>query len=178
MKTVDIEKINRDNFKSIMKALSMPGNVHTIQSLFDSNLLAIANTLLYSQVSFTYEGNEEFELVSAITNAKETAVEEADYIFCDEINEYMFNKGKVGTTKEPEFSSTFIFKCENFQGLKVRLTGPGIDRHKDITLPVDHSFVTFFNEKNAYYPMGSEVLFLNESAEVLALSRTTQMEVL
>ena len=178
MDTVDIEKLNRDNFRSLQNTLSMPGTIEKVTPLFNSNLLALANTLLYSQVSFHYEGEEEFELIEAITNAKKDTPENADYIFCDELNEYLFNKGKTGSSKDPEFSATYIFKCESFNGLKVRLSGPGIDGAKEVELPIDKSFVEFFNEKNSYYPLGNEVFFLNKDGELTAISRTTKVEVL
>jgi len=176
--TVDIEKLNRDNFKSMMNVLSMPGTIEKVEPLFDSNLLAIANTLLYSEVSFLYNGDEEFSLIEAITNAKKEDEENADYVFCDELNEYVFNKGKIGTSKDPEFSSTYVFKCNDFKGLDVRLSGPGIDGSIDSTLPVDKSFVQFFNEKNSYYPLGNEVFFLSDSGDITAISRTTKIEVI
>jgi len=178
MDTVDIEKLNRDNFRALQNTLSMPGSVTKVTPLFNSYLLAIANTLLYSQVSFYYESKEEFELIEAITNAKNNEASEADYIFCDELNEYLFNKGKKGSSKDPEFSATYIFKCKDFSGLNVKLSGPGIDGSKQTTLPIDSSFVDSFNEKNSYYPLGNEVFFLNETGELTALSRTTKVEVL
>ncbi|WP_072680671.1 phosphonate C-P lyase system protein PhnH [Arcobacter sp. LA11] len=178
MKSVDIEKLNRDNFKSIINSLSMPGSVNKIKSLYDSHLLAVANTLLYSEVSFFYDGNEDINLIKAITNAKEESVETSDYIFCDEINEYSLSKSKIGTAQDPEFSSTLIFKCKNFEGLNLRLSGPGINEYKDVSLPIDNAFVDFFNEKNSSYPLGNEVFFLNKKGEVIALSRTTKVEVI
>ena len=178
MNTVDIEKLNRENFKSIMNALSMPGNIEKIKSLFESNLLAIANCLLYSEESYFYEGSEEFDLIDAITNASKTKECEADYIFCDEINEYLLTKAKIGTSKDPEFSGTLIFKCKDFNGLKVKLSGPGINKEKIVNLPIDKSFIEFFNEKNSYFPLGNEVFFLDEKAQIIALSRTTKVEVI
>lgn len=178
MKTIDIEKLNRENFKSIMNALSMPGNIEKIKPLFESNFLAIANCLLYSEVSYFYEGIEEFDLINAITNASKTKECEADYIFCDEINEFLLTKAKFGTSKDPEFSGTLIFKCKDFNGLKVKLSGPGINKEKIINLPIDKSFVEFFNEKNSHFPLGNEVFFLNENAQIVALSRTTKVEVI
>jgi alpha-D-ribose 1-methylphosphonate 5-triphosphate synthase subunit PhnH len=178
MKSVDIEKLNRDNFKSIMNSLSMPGNIYKIKPLYDSPLLAMANTLLYSEVSFFYDGNEDINLIKAITNAKDDDVESSDYIFCDEINEYFLNKAKIGTAHDPEFSSTLIFKCEDFEGLNLRLRGPGINKYKNISLPVDKAFIDFFNEKNSSYPLGNEIFFLNKKGEITALSRTTKVEVL
>lgn len=178
MKTVDIEKINRENFKSMMNALSMPGNTHKIKPLFKSNFLAMANALLYSEVGYFYKGKEDLALIQAITNAKIEEEQTADYIFCDEVSEFLFNKAKVGSSKDPEFSGTLIFKCKNFKGLDVRLSGPGINISKDLSLPIDQSFVDFFNEKNGFFPLGNEVFFLNEKGSVIALSRTTNLEVL
>lgn len=178
MNTVDIEKLNRDNFKSMVNALSMPGNIEKVNPLFDSNMLAMANTLLYSEVSFFYDGKEEFSLIEAITNAKNEKAENADYIFCDELNEFLFNKGKVGTPKDPEFSSTYVYRCQDFNGLNVRLSGPGIDGYKDTVLPIDKSFVESFNEKNSYYPLGNEIFFLSEAGDITAISRTTKVEVI
>ena len=86
-----------------MNALSMPGNIEKIKPLFESNLLGIANCLLYSELSYFYKGTEEFDLIDAITNAKRTDECEADYIFCDELNEFLFNKAKIGTSKDPEY---------------------------------------------------------------------------
>ncbi len=178
MNTVDIEKLNRNNFRSMINVLSMPGSIEKVEPLFASNLLAIANTLLYSEVSFFYNGKEEFSLIEAITNAKKENEENADYVFCDELNEYTFNKGKIGTSIDPDFSSTYIFKCKKFEGLNVRLSGPGIDGFINSTLPIDKSFVKFFNEKNSYYPLGNEVFFLNDDGDITAISRTTKIEVI
>lgn len=178
MEAVDIEKLNRVNFRAMMNSLSMPGKIEKIEPLFDSSFLAISNTLLYSEVSFFYEGEEEFELIKAITNPKSEEIINADYIFYDELNEFAFNKGKIGTSKDPELSSTFIFKCKNFDGINVRLSGPGINGSKEMNLPIDDSFANSFNEKNSYYPLGNEVFFLNEKDEIIAISRTTKLEVL
>lgn len=178
MKTIDIERLNRDNFRAMMNALSMPGSVEKVEPLFESHLLAVANTLLYSEVSFHYDGKEEFELIEAITNSKQTQAEEADYVFSDQINDFLFNKGKVGTPKDPEYSTTFVFKCKDFKGQKVRLSGPGINEKIELTLPVDKSFIEFFNEKNSYYPLGNEVFFLNQNSEIIGITRTTKVEII
>ena len=178
MQAVDIEKLNRDNFRAMMNALSMPGSVEKVSSLFNSDLLALANTLLYSEVSYFYEGSEEFELIDAITNAKKSDLKQADYIFCDNLDEFALNQAKVGTSKDPEFSATLIYKCKSFEGKRVRLSGPGVNESIEVELPIDESFVKFFEEKNVYYPLGNEVFFLNENSQITAISRTTKVEVL
>lgn len=178
MEKIDMERLNRENFRSMMNALSRPGSVEKIEPLFDSNLLAIANTLLYAEVSYFYRGSEDFELINAVTNAKDSNESEADYLFCDSIDEKLLDVGKIGTMKDPEFSSTYIFKCSDFSGVNVKLSGPGIDGSYEIKLPVTKEFIKKFNEKNSDFPMGNEVFFINDNSEILGLSRTTKMEIL
>ncbi len=178
MKNLDIEKLNRDNFRAMMDVLSMPGTLQNIKPLFNSNLLALANTLLYSQVTFFYDGKEKFDLIQAINNCENKSLEEADYIFFDETNDYALNKAKIGIPKDPELSGTLIFKCKNFRQIEVRLSGPGINGSKKVFLPITRAFVNFFNEKNSSYPLGNEVFFLSDKGEIIALSRTTKLEIL
>lgn len=177
MDNVDIEYLNRHNFKVLMDVLSMPGTIGKIEPLFNSYMLAIANVLLYSQVSFYYDGNEEFDLIEAITNASNVSSKDADYIFCDELNLDALQNAKIGTSKDPEFSGTLIYKCEDFKGLKIKLQGPGIDREKNVEFPIDSKFIEVFKEKNSLYPLGNELFFLNKNGEVMALARTTLVEV-
>lgn len=178
MKNIDIEKLNRDNFKALMNALSLPGTINKIEPLFESALLAIANTLLYSQTSFYYKGLEEFTLIEAITNSKSEDKSNCDYLFADNICKNLLENSKIGTIKDPEFSTTHIFKCKNFKGLNVRLSGPGVEGAKEISLPVDMEFLEILKKKNSLFPLGNEIFFLSEELEVLALSRTTKIEVL
>ncbi|QDF28889.1 phosphonate C-P lyase system protein PhnH [Halarcobacter anaerophilus] len=177
MDTIDLERLNRENFRVMMNVLSKPGTIEKITPVFDSSFLALANTLLYAEVSHFYRGIEEFELIKAITNSKEDDENSADYVFCDEINRELFSKGKIGTSKDPEFSSTYIFKCKNFNKTQVRLRGPGIDEIKETTLPVNKDFIELFNEKNATFPLGNEIFFIDEDSRLIALSRTTKVEV-
>lgn len=178
MKTLDIERTNRNNFKALMNALSMPGSIHKIESLFSSNLLAIANTLLYSELGYFYEGKEDMSLIEAITSSHQKTKEEAEYIFCDYLDENLFESVKKGTAKDPEFSGTLIFKCENFKkGSLVELSGPGIDVVKHLSIPLSKSFIKKFNEKNSFFPMGNEIILINEEGSVMALSRTTKIKV-
>lgn len=173
MKKIDIEQINRNNFKSLMNALSKPAHVQKIEPLFDSFLVAISSVLLYSQVSFYYSGKEDIEFIKTMCNAKSTNSFEADYIFADSVDNALLKEAKVGTLKEPEFSSTLIFTCKDFSDFKVLLSGPGIDKQKEAYLPIDEHFIQIFEEKNSLFPLGNDIFFLNKSGEIVALSRTT-----
>lgn len=178
MKSIDLEKLNRQNFRTMMDALSMPGSIKKIVSLYESSLLATASVLLYSEVSFFYAGEADMNLIEAITNAKTQTDENADYLFSDSIDSLLLQSAKLGDHVNPDFSSTLLFTCKDFNRTKVRLSGPGIDGVKESYLPCDKDFIDIFNAKNSDYPLGVEVYFMNYKNEIIALSRTTKIEVL
>jgi alpha-D-ribose 1-methylphosphonate 5-triphosphate synthase subunit PhnH len=178
METLDIEKLNRQNFKSLSDALSMPGKITKVEKLFDSHFLAVANVLLYSEVSFYYSGDEDISLIEAITNPKATTLKKADYIFSDVIDTFLINEAKKGDYLNPDFSATLIMKCEDFNSYTYSLSGPGIDGAKEVNLPCNRDFIKELMKKNSDYPLGIELFFVNSCSEILALSRTTKVEVL
>lgn len=178
MKSIDLEQLNRENFRAMMDALSMPGSIKKIVPLYESSLLATANVLLYSEVSFFYAGGADMSLIEAITNAKTQTSENADYIFSDAVDSLLVQSAKRGDHVNPDLSSTLIFTCKDFKQTKVMLRGPGIDGQKELTLPCDKEFINVLMDKNSDYPLGIEIYFLNTKNEILALSRTTKIEVL
>jgi alpha-D-ribose 1-methylphosphonate 5-triphosphate synthase subunit PhnH len=177
MQKVDLEKLNRKNFRALMSTLSMPGSIKKITPLYKSGFLALASVLLYNETSYHFEGFEDLSLVTDINNPKLESVEAADYIFSDFINKDLLRACKKGTFMSPEFSATLIFACKDFNRTKARLKGPGINEEKELFLPCEPEFIALLQEKNANYPLGVEIYFLNEKNELLALSRTTKIEV-
>lgn len=178
MVNVDLEQLNRQNFKSLSDALAMPGKITQIKSAFDSHLLGVANVLFFSEVSYYYSGDEDITLIEAITNPKATTIQEADYIFSDTIDMHLIEEAKKGDYLNPDFSATLIFKCEDFNCYTYFLSGPGIDGEKEVNLPCNKEFVEVLMKKNSDYPLGIEVFFINSIGELMALSRTTTLEVL
>ena len=178
MKKIDIEKLNRKNFRAITSSLSMPGTVKKIKPLFGSSFLSLASILLYNEVSYFSKGVEDMSLVIDITNPKLETKEKADYIFSSSIYKDLLNSCKRGTFISPDYSATLIFGCEEFDKTKVVLSGPGINIQKEAFLPCDYEFISILKEKNSNYPLGVEIFFINKNSEVLALSRTTNIEVI
>lgn len=177
MQKIDLEKLNRENFRSLMNALSMPGSIEKITPLYQSGFLALASVLLYNETSCYFESTQDLSLVTDINNPKLESPKAADYIFSDVINKDLLRICKKGTFMSPEFSATLIFSCEDFNGTKVQLSGPGINKEKELTLPCGIEFISLLQEKNANYPLGVEIFFLNKKNELLALGRTTKIEV-
>jgi alpha-D-ribose 1-methylphosphonate 5-triphosphate synthase subunit PhnH len=178
MDSVDIEKKNRNNFRSLLDALSMPGTSTKVSKLFDSYVLSVASVLLYSEVSYINQTKEDFTLIDAITNAKKQDIEQSDYIFCDDVMSAL-SIAKKGTHINPDFSGTIICVVDSLDGLLLKLKGPGIDKQKEESYPVKETFVSQFNSNNKNYPIGNEVYFLNKNnGTIKGLSRTTKLELI
>lgn len=178
MSAIDIEEINRENFKSLKTALTYPGSIKTLEPLFGSPFLATASVLLFNEVSFYYSGSEDMESIEVITNAQSASPKEADYIFSDTIDEALLEEAKVGNYLSPDFSATLLFKCDSLDVTEVELSGPGIDKSKKVTLPCSQTFIEKLMEKNSDYPLGVEVFFISKSRELMGISRTTKIKAL
>jgi alpha-D-ribose 1-methylphosphonate 5-triphosphate synthase subunit PhnH len=176
MDSVDIEKKNRKNFRSLLDALSMPGTTTKVNKLFDSYVLSVGSVLLYSEVSYINKTQEDFSLIDAITNAQKENIEDADYIFCNDPIAAL-DIAKKGTHLNPDFSATIICVVDSLDGITVNLKGPGIDKQKEESYPIRKSFVEQFNNNNQNYPLGNEIYFLNKNdGKIKAFSRTTKLE--
>ncbi len=177
MNTTDIEQNNRENFRCLLDTFSMPGTVKNINKLFDSYTLAIASVLLYSEVTYLNMTKEDFSIIDAITNSKESTVEETDYLFCDSLKDVL-SVIKKGTHLNPDYSCTIICLCDSFDGENITLRGPGINNQRDENYPVNKEFIEEFNNNNISYPLGNEIVFLNKNnGQIKSLCRTTKLEI-
>lgn len=175
----DIEQTNRVNFRSSLEALSRPGQLQEIQPLFNSTLQAMASVLLYSEVTYCYQGQEDFQMIQAICGVRTAHGSEADYLFFDHPDVDFLFHAKVGSAEKPEHGATLIFKCDTLggAGTKVTLSGPGIATVHSATLPVDMQFIEQLRQKNDQFPMGVDVFFIDQQGQLLGLPRTTSIEV-
>ena len=176
---IDIEKINRSNFRNCLTALSRPGSVYPLTPLFDSALQAMASVLLYTEVGYYYDGKQDFQMVAALTGAQSQSVEIADYLFFDAPDAVALQTAKTGTAENPETGGTLLFECEDVaSGHPVILSGPGIDGSRQIRLPVDADFIRSLQEVNSGFPNGLDLFFIDHRNRILGLPRTTSVEVL
>jgi len=181
MQQLDIEKLNRENFRKMLNVLSMPATIETVLPLEGSYLLGVASVLLYAEVSYANQTNIDFSTVEAITNTHQASVENADYIFVDTdtLDSTLLQQVKKGDFENPEKSATIIVLSQSFEGIKLNLSGPGIKDVKKTCLPLNNAFAKALNAQNTLFPLGNEIFFLNEnSGEIQAIARTTKVEVL
>lgn len=176
---LEIDRANRENFRSCLQALSRPGSVQNIHAIFDSEMMAMASVLLYAEVSYYCDNTLDLELINALCGADKTGKEEADYLFFSGPEPIHLQEAKVGSAESPEFGATLIFSCSSFYegGTKVILSGPGINKEKTLQLPVSKLFLDTLAEKNSSFPMGVDLFLISSKGELLGLPRTTHVEV-
>ncbi len=178
MREIDTEKLNRANFRKCLEALSHPGKLYPVLPLFDSGLLALASVLLYSEVTYHYQGALNFQVVTALTGAKIASPEQADYLFSDQPDQLALQGAKAGVGESPEDSATLLFQCDDLTtGYPVILTGPGIDGSFAARLPLQADFIKHFQEKNSSFPSGVDLLLIDKACRIVGLPRTVQIEV-
>ncbi|MDO5675510.1 MAG: phosphonate C-P lyase system protein PhnH [bacterium] len=177
-KSADIEQYNRFNFRAALDALARPGECYPIRPLFSSPLLAMASVLLYGETSYFYQGKADFELVRAISGAANRVAAEADYLFADAPEQALVEAARIGSGESPEAGATLIFLADAGASTQVRLSGPGINGFKELRLPLSSACIQARRSKNAYFPLGIDILLLDQENKVLSLPRTTAIEIL
>lgn len=178
-KPESIEQLNRDTFRAGLEALARPGRVQRIEALFESHLLAMASSLLYSKIRYFYRGTQaDFHLVEAMTGASQAAPETSHYLFADAPSVELWRKASPGSMERPETSATCIFACSDSFETPVILRGPGIKDARRARLPVAEDFAMALAENRPSFPLGADLFLVDDKGLLLGLPRTTAIEVL
>jgi alpha-D-ribose 1-methylphosphonate 5-triphosphate synthase subunit PhnH len=176
---MNIEKINRENFRSFLNALSKPGNSFKISAVDGSYLLAAATTFVFPETTFYIEDSEDIkEKIFIYTNGSESSPTDADYIFSNKLNMELLENSKTGDFLNPDKSATLFFDTMVTIQKSVILSGPGINGVKKTVLPVNENFINLFSKKNSNFPLGIDVLLLSSNGSVTGLPRTVKIEVI
>lgn len=178
MDGVNIEKINRYNFRACIQALSRPGSRERIIPLSDIPLHAPAHCLLSSEVTCCFKGKQNYDQVAVLTGSEQVAAAGADYIFCEKADTQILAAAKTGTLLHPDHSATLFVQSTPQQAdqTKLRLQGPGINKSTVVSLPAPQDFLLELQQKNSSFPLGVDCFFLDADNYLTGLSRTTRME--
>ncbi|MCF8056389.1 MAG: phosphonate C-P lyase system protein PhnH [Desulfocapsa sp.] len=176
---MDLEQLNRNNFRNCLEALARPGNVYQVYPYNHSVIMAMASMLLYPEVTFYQQTEGDWNMIKAITGTTEREAHEADYLFLDVPDKNILQDVKSGNQQNPEFSATLICGCQNLKsGTSVILSGPGVNGRRQTTLPAPVDFLELLAEKNRHFPLGVDLYFLSREHGICALPRTTQVDFL
>lgn len=145
----------------------------------------LALMLLDTEVTFSICSRREQELtrlLNQLTFAARTEPEKADYIFvlhdAEEGDLLKALRGaKVGTLEDPHTSATLIVESGELAGeFELSLKGPGIEAESFVRVPLASGWLEARAEKNAEYPLGIDMLMVDQNNKLLCLPRTTQIE--
>ncbi|MES9971823.1 MAG: phosphonate C-P lyase system protein PhnH [Candidatus Thiodiazotropha sp.] len=171
--------VQQQNYRALLEAISRPGMVkplHTTQG--GQAATAILATLLDAEVSLA----DMHDLLDAsdwpMLQASSGVLEEADYVFCDGSRCQAFQP-KLGSLPSPEQSATLIIKVDSVKrgGLRLRLSGPGVNGNTHCAITgLDPDWLSQRENWVAAFPLGVD-LFLVDDSDVVALPRTTKVEV-
>lgn len=143
----------------------------------------LAQMLLDTEVSFKVVSPQEAEVThffGQLTYAKEADITHADYIFVlgdaapgDLLR--ALQTAKIGELQNPHCSATLIIEAASLaEGSGWRLTGPGIRTEAHISMRLEEGWDIVRAERNAEFPLGLDLIFVDRRHRLLALPRTAQ----
>jgi alpha-D-ribose 1-methylphosphonate 5-triphosphate synthase subunit PhnH len=157
-----------------------PGNPWTITLLL---------MLLDHEVSLSLEhvaGADDIgNFIVKRTRTSITSPESADFVLADSthVDPELPLVIRRGSLHYPDDSATLIVEVpllsdESCGALQLLLTGPGIERERSLSIAgMSPEFFAARDEANAHYPMGIDMLFVDQTGQIAGLPRTTQVTV-
>jgi len=180
-------------YRKVIDSMARPGTIADLseeagkleQTEYCLNsTLVLAQMLLDTEVSFKVVSASKAQAADQfgqLTYAKQAEAGEADYIFVlrDTVPDDLLRaieEAKTGELADPHFSATLIIETDSLiGGTKLRLTGPGIQSAASAEPLLRESWVDARAERNAEFPLGLDMIFVDAEHRLLALPRTTQI---
>jgi alpha-D-ribose 1-methylphosphonate 5-triphosphate synthase subunit PhnH len=163
-------------FRGVLLALSRPGTVVTLEMLqAPSGISPAAAAILLTLADATtgiHLPEAAHDWLKFHTGAKPAAREAADFVVDTSLAGL-----RNGTDEAPETGATLIIDAAELHGPKYRLSGPGIETHLDICLPLDDAFLAEWRALKRIAPRGVDVL-LCAGQNIVGLPRSTNIEAL
>ena len=163
-------------FDALMWALARPG---TIQSLPAPGFSAIIASLIDRECTF-HTTRTDLSAPLAATGARPVRLGEADYVFAGLATSHEIapmERLKQGNLLYPDDSATLIVPARLGEGLRLKLSGPGIDGVAHVSIGgIDRAFWDL-RETHVRYPLGFD-LYVVDGSRVIGIPRSTKVEVL
>lgn len=175
-------------FRLILKALSEPGYTVTLQGGPAWGALNAASTaalLTLADQETPIQLCEAFKSEQVLTNIRfhsgaplAAQPEEVCFaLFDTQLQAADLLTLPHGSEISPEFGATVIVQLNGLeQGTPLRLTGPGIERQRQVSPQLPPALLDFLINRPLRFPLGLDIL-LTCGDRLLALPRTTRVEV-
>lgn len=193
--TLDIVHDLQSVYRKLVDSTSRPGLISDLrkeaalveeedQKGCSASVLLIALTLFDQEVSFkvfSKQADSVSKTINQLTYAKSTEAKKADFLLILQDAE----KGsleeaiiiaKAGTLKNPHSSAFIIVEVESVtSGEALLLKGPGIHSTELIYLDINENWMESRQEKNKEYPLGIDLILIDQNHQLISLPRTTQI---
>lgn len=176
------------HYRTLVDIFSYPGKISaTMESMdnystFGDGVLMTAVTLLDNEVTFHTTFKSDGQEISLLTGSEPVAdIESSDYLIVKEkdLEAPIFEEAAAGTLASPEKSATLIIEADSLhEGSQYRLTGPGIKEETIISISLESRWIGLRNEKCKEYPLGVDMILTDSTNNMMAIPRTTKIEVI
>lgn len=190
--TLDLVHDLQEAYRLLLQAFSFPGrrrNIGEISRKFRLDVpvpptaAILALTLLDAQTTAAAVGpspENYLRSLSSLTSVRPEVVDHADFIFLTQPSESLLvqvlGQARRGTLANPHGGSTILVPVDRFdQGPVWTMKGPGIPGSLACSLPGSSEWIKARSEANAEFPLGIDLIFFDDSGELLALPRTTRI---
>ncbi|MEW9121768.1 MAG: phosphonate C-P lyase system protein PhnH [Thermotaleaceae bacterium] len=143
--------------------------------------LLMALMLLDGEVGFHVLSSKHQEMedqIHQLTYGQVKTIEESDFIFIPMGGDiaHAIEKAKAGDLINPHQGATLIVETGVLTNERdLVLTGPGIEKFRFAKIDLSGDWVGVRALKNQEYPLGIDMIFVDEQANVLSIPRTTQI---
>lgn len=194
-------------FREVVRLFTYPGRTANLSDIagliepvpaFNPVMMLLGMVLLDGEVTFHFAsdgtdgltGNPtlspDARLISELTYSRSTLPDSADFLFITRSAEdplSVLRSVPVGTLVDPHRGATAILEVDRLGregepvGSSLTLSGPGIRDSRTISGIWGCDWVTARNEACTEYPLGIDILCVDKAGEVMAIPRTTRIEV-
>jgi alpha-D-ribose 1-methylphosphonate 5-triphosphate synthase subunit PhnH len=183
---------HQQTYRRLLGAISRPGRSVKLEDLQGETALAAAMAvgacLLDHEVTLCVVGSDRAQpfqaTLAALTQARPVSQETADYVFVlDKMHIDSARRAKRGRPENPEESATLVFCIDDsspsLHRPEIRFFGPGI-AEKDGLVPemngIPFELYEQVKQINADGPMGVDLFFVRAHGELMALPRSTRIQ--
>lgn len=161
-------------FEALMWSMARPG---TVRELPEAGMAPIVEALI-DRECVVYADSPTLGRQIADTGAVLGEPATADHLFLDRLEgaSEALAAIRCGSALYPDDGATLVAQVAHGSGRRLRLTGPGIDGAREMTLALPAEFWAL-REQLCAYPEGFDLLLV-EGRSVIGIPRSTQIEVL
>lgn len=161
-------------FDALLWVLSRPGSARTLP---DAGMAGMVHALIDRECR-VHASDETLRHLVAQTGATMATLDQADHVFGDEaLPAAALRDLRIGSDLYPDDGATLILPARLDAGLRLRLSGPGVDGYLDLAIGGLPEGFWDVRAQITRYPTGFE-LFLIDHRSVIGIPRSTQVEVL